>query len=112
MTAFTPLFKTRETRLDVEVWEVDCQAYGLAHSPLFVGTDFRAARSLQATKERTRKKHQRYEANVAQRGKKQQEPDQDEWRPDQARSSWWRPDQDEWGPDQARSSWCNSWWTR
>ena len=54
---FTPLFKTRETRLDVEVWEVDGAAYGPAHFPLFVGTDFRAARSLQATKERNRKKN-------------------------------------------------------
>ena len=70
---FTPLFKTRETRLDVEVWEVDGEAYGPAHFPLFVGTDFRAARSQQAQKDRNKKKHIRYEANVAMRRKEQQQ---------------------------------------
>ena len=69
---FTPLFKTRETRLDVEVWEVDGEAYGPAHFPLFVGTDFRAARSQQAQKDRNKTKNIRYEANVARRRKEQQ----------------------------------------
>ena len=117
MKAFTQLFKTKETRLDVEVWEVDGQAYGPAHFPLFVGTDFRAGRSLQAIKERARKKHQRHDANVEQRQKEQQKPDQDECSSDQARRSAFAE------RDQARSSRSrgggprqsqarSSWWTR
>ena len=117
MKAFTQLFKTKETRLDVEVWEVDGQAYGPAHFPLFVGTDFRARRSLQAIQERARKKHQRHDANVEQRQKEQQKPDQDECSSDQARRSAFAE------RDQARSSrsrgggpWQSqarsSWWTR
>ena len=113
MKAFTQLFKTKETRLDVEVWEVDGQAYGPAHFPLFVGTDFRAGRSPQAIKERTRKKHQRHDANVEQRQKEQQKPDQDECAAEGAEGAerdqaWSSRSRGGGWQSQARSSW----WTR
>ena len=119
MKAFTPLFKARETRLHVEVWEVDGQAYGPAHFPLFVGTDFRAARSPQANKERHRKKNQRHQANVAQRRQEQQQ-EQELWPSQQSvrsptavaegwSASYWSGTQDGWG---AHQTWSASWSSR
>ena len=52
----TQMFSCKETRLDVEVWEVDGHSHGGAHYPLYVSTNFTSARSRTGMTNRSKKK--------------------------------------------------------